>query len=109
MGISTRTDDFRYDVIAIGGQPLDEMTKNIGSATGAPGGGHYVVAIEGGIHPEVLGPFATEAERDAKGAEVHRSQDPETDATMALDILSDGSVSLVTTDFGDHSDEEAGA
>ena len=67
---------------------------------------HYVLAVEGGVHPELSGPFSTEADRDAEGKRVAAAQDRECDMTFALDIDDQGALSIGATSFG--ADQEAG-
>lgn len=47
---------------------------------------HYVVEVWGGIEPSLVGPYATEDERQAAAKVVHVKQDPAEDATFWLDV-----------------------
>jgi hypothetical protein len=60
---------------------------------------YYVLAVEGGINPELSGPFVTEAERDAAGAQIARAQDAESDMTFAADVDDQGNLSVLATTF----------
>jgi len=60
---------------------------------------YYVLSIEGGINPELVGPYDNEEHRDADGKAIHDDQDPDTDATFALDIDTDGTAEIYNCDF----------
>ena len=60
---------------------------------------YYVLSIEGGINPELTGPYTSEDDRDADGKGIHDNQDPDTDATFALDIDIDGTAEIYTCSF----------
>jgi hypothetical protein len=62
---------------------------------------HYVLAVEGGINPELFGPYEDEEIRDTVGRAMHGRQDPATDATFALDVDEGGQVRIETCSFGD--------
>jgi len=47
---------------------------------------HYVVEVWGGIEPSLVGPYATEDERQAVAKKVHTDQNPEEDGTFWLDV-----------------------
>jgi hypothetical protein len=49
----------------------------------------YLVTVEGGIHPEVHGPFTDEAERQAEADRLHAAQDPDTDAVFHAEVTGD--------------------
>lgn len=68
-------------------------TKARPESTGTPDR-YYVVEIWGGIEPNLLGPFATEGERDRESQRVRAKQDSAYDATLALDVLANGDVDL---------------
>jgi hypothetical protein len=63
---------------------------------------HYVVEVWGGIEPSLIGPYATEDERQAVAKAVHPKQDPDTDATFWLDVTI-GEDGKPVTDIGSYS------
>ena len=68
---------------------------------------HYVLAIEGGINPDLSGPYTDEAERDEVGRTIHAAQDPACDSTYAIDVAEDGTLSVENSAFGDGEDDDA--
>ena len=45
---------------------------------------YYVLTVEGGIHPDLHGPYDTSTAAVAAWTQLHGEQDPETDAAFTL-------------------------
>ena len=76
------------------------------TAKGAPTGTLYLVTVEGGITPEVHGPFHDDGERIAEAKRLHAGQDPDTDAVFVAEVTVDGGLRVDSLSGAFFDDEE---
>jgi hypothetical protein len=83
--------------------PAPEVTV---TAEAAPTGTLYLVTVEGGITPEVHGPFRDDGERIAEAKRLHAGQDPDTDAVFVAEVTADGGLRVDSLSGAFFDDEE---
>jgi hypothetical protein len=59
-------------------------------------GKRYLITVEGGVHPQVHGPYASEEERYEEAGRLHAATDPETDAVFMADVGGDSELHVDT-------------
>jgi hypothetical protein len=67
----------------------------------------YLLSVDGGIEPQLHGPYQTEKSRDAAARRIHAGQDDATDALFWLDVGAWGKpiVGTFSGRFWEHEDK----
>jgi hypothetical protein len=66
----------------------------------------YLVTVEGGITPEVHGPFGDDGDRITEAKRLHAAQDPATDAVFVAEVTADGGLRVDSVCGAFFDDEE---
>jgi hypothetical protein len=83
--------------------PTPEVTA---TAEAAPRAKLYLVTVEGGITPQVHGPFGDDGERVAEANRLHTGQDPDTDAVFVAEVTAHGGLRVDSFSGAFFDDEE---